>query len=99
MEGEEKRSDEELVTAFQQGQEEVFEILYKRYYPKVYRLVFGVVRNHHDAEEISNDVLWAVYRALPRFQPRGENAFERWIKRIATNAAINFIKKRDKVKW
>lgn len=99
MEEKDKRLDEELVTAFQQGDEKAFDTLYKRYYPKVYELVWWIVRNHQDAEEITNDVLFAVYRALPRFRPTVENAFEHWIKRIAYRAAINFIKKRDKLIW
>jgi len=98
MEGKD-RSDEELVVAFQQGEQEAFEILFKRYYLKIYRYILGYVRNHHDAEDITQNVFLAVYIALPRFHPEGEHSFERWITRIATNAVINFLKKRDNLKW
>lgn len=97
MEEKDKRSDEELVTAFQQGDTKAFETLYKRYYPKVYRRAWGIVHNHHDAEDISQNVFLAVYGALPRFHPMKKNAFEHWINLIAYHAALNFIKKRDKL--
>lgn len=99
MNAEDTRSDEDLVSAFQKGEEKAFEILFKRYYPKVYRLALGLARHHHDAEDISQNVFLAVYIALRRFQPSVENACEHWIKRIASRAAINFIRRRDRLTW
>lgn len=98
MEEKDKRSDEELVTEFQQGRES-FRILFERYSHKVYKRAWGFVHNHEDAEDISQNVFLAVYGALPRFHPTVANAFEHWINRIAYHAAINFIKKRDRLTW
>jgi RNA polymerase sigma-70 factor (ECF subfamily) len=58
-------------------------------------LVFGWLRRHqvahHDAEELTQDVLAAVVRELPAFSHSGhKGAFRHWLRQITVNRARGF---------
>ena len=53
----------------------------------VYRVAYQFAGNHHDAEDIAQDVFIKVYRSLSRF--RQDSQFTSWIYRIAMNACID----------
>ncbi len=53
----------------------------------VYRLAFRLTNNHHDAEDLSQDVFIKVHKALPSF--RGDSGLATWIHRITVNTYLN----------
>ena len=53
----------------------------------VYRVAYQFAGNHHDAEDIAQDVFIRLYRSLSRF--RQDSQFTSWIYRIAMNACID----------
>ena len=55
--------------------------------PKIYQLAFRYLRNKEDAEEVTQDVLFKVYRKVGAF--RGDAALSSWIYRITFNAAMS----------
>jgi len=56
------------------------------YSSKIYQLAFRYLRNREDAEEVTQDVLFKVYRKVDAF--RGDAALSSWIYRITFNAAM-----------
>jgi RNA polymerase sigma-70 factor (ECF subfamily) len=80
-------ADAELLTSLRCGEAGAVQALAERHGPTIYRVAFGVTRNHADAEEILQDVLLTVVRASASFE--GRSALGSWIYRIATNAALN----------
>jgi len=46
------------------------------------------VNNHHDANDLAQDVFLKAYRAIGGF--RGESALSTWMYRIAVNTCLNF---------
>jgi RNA polymerase sigma-70 factor, ECF subfamily len=83
------REDDRLaVEACQQGEREAFDRLVERYQRDVYRLCYRYVNNHHDANDIAQDVFLKAYRAISKF--RGDSAFSTWLYRIAVNTCLNF---------
>ena len=54
---------------------------------KIYQLAFRYLRNKEDAEEVTQDVLFKVYRKVDAF--RGDAALSSWIYRITFNAAMS----------
>ena len=76
------------VLAAQGGEREAFDRLIQRHQRDVYRLCYRYVNNHHDANDLAQDVFLKAYRAIGRF--RGDSSFATWLYRIAVNTCLNF---------
>lgn len=87
-------SDKELVLQSQKGDLSAFDQLVRRYYPKIYGLVYNMTGNREDAEDVVQDVFVKAHTKLGSF--RGKSQFYTWIYRIALNRTINFRKKRTR---
>jgi RNA polymerase sigma-70 factor (ECF subfamily) len=80
-------ADEDLVRRFKRGDQHAFSTLVTRYQDRVYSQCLRWMRDPRIAEEVSQDVFLAVYKALHRF--RGEARFSTWIFRITVNHCKN----------
>ncbi|MFQ5720473.1 MAG: RNA polymerase sigma factor [Acidobacteriota bacterium] len=69
------------------GDREAFAELMEDELPRVWRVVWRILRHDQDTEDVVQDVFLQVHRALPRF--RGEARFSTWLHRIAVNRALN----------
>lgn len=83
-----REEDREAIQACQRGEREAFDRLVERYQRDVYRLCFRYVNNHHDANDMAQEVFLKAYRAIGKF--RGDSAFSTWLYRIAVNTCLNF---------
>jgi RNA polymerase sigma-70 factor, ECF subfamily len=79
--------DTELLERLKSGDEGALTDLADTYSSKIYQLAFRYLRNKEDAEEITQDVLFKVYRKVGAF--RGDSALSSWIYRITFNAAMS----------
>ncbi len=69
-----------------------FETLYRKYVAQVYSFALYETRDHHAAEDVTEQVFLRALRALPRFQERGEDegsTFRAWLFRIARTTIAN----------
>lgn len=80
-------SDLELLARLKAGDETALGDLAEAYSGKIYQLAFRYLRNREDAEEVTQDVLYKVYRKVDAF--RGDAALSSWIYRITFNAAMS----------
>ena len=64
MDGETKNYEEKLIRDFKNGSHERFDELVTAYGEKLYRLSYGLLGNHHDAEEVVQDAFVRAYNAL-----------------------------------
>ena len=80
-------ADQQLLARLQAGDERALTDLADAYSSKVYQLAFRYLRNKEDAEEITQDVLFKVYRKVDAF--RGDAQLSSWIYRITFNAAMS----------
>lgn len=87
MNGETGSYEERLIADFKEGSRDRFDELVKAYTQKLYRLAYGLLGNHHDAEEVVQDSFVRAYRGLDNF--RGDSSFETWMHRITVNLARN----------
>ncbi|MFT5170899.1 MAG: RNA polymerase sigma-70 factor (ECF subfamily) [Candidatus Marinamargulisbacteria bacterium] len=85
---EQERSDFQLVDDFKSGQEQAFIMLLDRYEKKVYRMVFGMVRNTSDAQDLTQEIFVKVYQNLKKF--RTESSLSNWILKIGSNHVKKF---------
>lgn len=81
----------DVVSRAVNGDRPAFEELYHKYVRKVFNLVYRMVGSAQEAEEVTQEVFYQAYRALPSFQ--GRSQFYTWIFRIGTNIALQHVKK------
>lgn len=79
--------DAGLVARFNAGDEAAFVEIVERYRGKVHSIALGHLRNHADADEISQDTFIRAHRGLARF--RGDSSLATWLHRVAFNLSRN----------
>jgi len=86
--------DNALVNAYLEGNEEAFEVLVSRYQDKLINYLNNLVRDYDLAVDLAQEAFIRVYRNAGNY--KGEYQFSTWIYRIATNLAIDEIRRRDR---
>ena len=81
------QADRQLLARLQAHDESALTELIDTYGSKVYQLAFRYLRNKEDAEEVTQDVFYKVYRKVAAF--RGDAALSSWIYRITFNTAMS----------
>lgn len=76
----------------QAGDESAFGELMQHHYESVFRKVFSVVRNEHDARDICQEVWIKVWQQLSRY--RADSKFSTWLHPIAVRRAVDHLRKR-----
>jgi RNA polymerase sigma-70 factor (ECF subfamily) len=80
--------DEEsaLIARLQQGDEDAYEVLVRRYGAQMLAVARRLLRHEEDARDAVQEAFISAFRALPRF--RAEAKLSTWLHRIVTNAAL-----------
>ena len=86
--------DAGLLEGFVRGDQDAFERLFRRFERDVYRWILRIVRSPAEAEDALVDAFWSAYRGRARFDP--SRSFGAWMRRIATNAALDQLRKRPR---
>ncbi len=84
-------SDDDLIAQARQGPQE-YRALVERYQVRIYNLIYRMVGNPQDAEDLALEVFWRFYRSLDRFQA-GAPVYP-YLYRIATNLCLTHLKAR-----
>jgi RNA polymerase sigma-70 factor (ECF subfamily) len=92
----EKFGDDRLVELAKKGNINAFAELARRLQEKVYHTIFGMTRNHQDADDLTQETFMYAYKALEGFKQK--SSFYTWVYRIAVNLTLNFLKKKGKEK-
>jgi len=79
-----------LVRRLQQRDERAFEEIVRLYQHKVFNLLYRMLGNSDEAEEVAQEVFVTVFKAIDSF--RGEAKFSTWLYRIAANHSKNRLK-------
>ncbi|NLW55019.1 MAG: sigma-70 family RNA polymerase sigma factor [Firmicutes bacterium] len=77
-----------LIIKAQNGDHDAFKDLMENHQAKVYRLLLGLLRDEHAAEEVTVETFIKAWRNLAGF--RQESTFWTWLYRIAYRAAIDY---------
>ncbi len=87
------QADADILERLQARQyREAFTALVPRFRDKIFRLCFSMLRDRSQAEDVSQDVLLRVWRALPGFA--GQSQLSTWIYAITRNACLSELRKR-----
>ena len=85
--------DRELASLATQGREPAFRELLSRYERPVFSLVFRMVRDRELAEDLTQETFVKALNAVESYRP--EFKFSSWIFKIANNAAIDHLRRRE----
>lgn len=89
--------DRELLRRFTHGDRDAFEALFRQFEREVYRWILRIVRESAAAEDALIEAFWRAYRGRARFD--SSRSFGAWMRRIATNVAIDQLKAHRRHKW
>ncbi len=87
-----KRSDEQLMMDFVNGNNEAMEMIYQRYKDKIFGFAYRMTASTSLAEEITSETFLAVIRNREAFDPNYK--FSTWIFAIAKNKALDHLRSR-----
>lgn len=76
------------VARAKEGDGSAVRFLYTRYYEDVRRYVKSILRDHHEAEDVTQAVFLKLVPAVQGYEPRGV-PFAAWLLRVARNAAVD----------
>ena len=87
-------TERELVRAAAARDTEAFAALVRLYENKVYHLTLRLCGNEEDAQDAAQEAFLSAWRGLPSFREEAE--FATWIYRLASNAAIDCLRRGKK---
>ncbi|HEV7885850.1 MAG TPA: sigma-70 family RNA polymerase sigma factor [Solirubrobacteraceae bacterium] len=81
------------VARAKQGDRDAVRFLYMRYADNVYGYVRTIVRDHHDAEDVTQQVFAKLMTAISKYEQRGV-PFVAWLLRMSHNVAVDAVRAR-----
>src|SRR5262245_22072788 len=81
-----------LVRRVQARDEMAFREIVERYQSKVFSIIYGILRNRNDAEDIAQQVFAKVYFSIQNFDFR--STLLTWIYKITVNECYDYLRKR-----
>ena len=85
--------DADLVSLAQEGREQAYRELIRRYERPVFSLIYRMVRDREIAEDLAQDSFIKVLNHIDRYRP--EFKLSSWLFKIANNVAIDHLRKRQ----
>jgi RNA polymerase sigma-70 factor (ECF subfamily) len=85
-------NERDLLARSRRGDLDAFERLVRAHQDRVYGLAYRITGNHEDANDAAQDAFVKAFQALRQF--REDAAFSTWLHRIATNAALDLVRRR-----
>ena len=86
--------DSDLVAAAQRGDRDALDRLLRRHYDRIHAVCRRIAGTTRDADDAAQEALIRIVRAIDRFD--GRASFSTWSYRIATNAALDELRKRSR---
>src|SRR5277367_6758430 len=83
-------TDESLIERYAGGEAAAFDVLYRRHEMRIWRYLMRQVGNRATAEELMQEVWFAVARDAPRFERRA--SFTTWLFTVARNRMLDALR-------
>lgn len=87
-----KTDEAELVRRVQAGDESAFKDVVDRFQSKVFSIIYGILRNRNDAEDIAQQVFAKIYFSIHSFDFR--SSLLTWIYKITVNECYDYLRKK-----
>jgi RNA polymerase sigma-70 factor, ECF subfamily len=82
---------QQAIAAAKRGDHRGLRYLYSRFSPEVFRCVLLIVRDYHDAEDVTHNVFANLPSRIRLYESR-ETPFGAWIIRVARNTSIDYLR-------
>lgn len=89
--------DHECVSLFQQGDNEAFGELVRRYQNRIYRFILRMTVSREEALELTQETLLKAFQNLSAWRP--EASFCTWLFRIASNTTMDVLRRKRLVEY
>jgi RNA polymerase sigma-70 factor (ECF subfamily) len=87
-----RAEDSRLIKGALSGDQPSYRGLLKKYHDQVYNLLYRMVHNKDEVEDLTQEAFIKAFNSLHHFNE--EFAFSTWLYKIATNNCIDYIRKR-----
>ncbi|MCX2473444.1 RNA polymerase sigma-70 factor [Pedobacter sp. MC2016-05] len=92
-----KATEEELLIALKQGNEEAFSAIYKLYVKKIYAFTLNILKSPVVAEDVVQEVFVKLWKSAPTLED--DTSLNAFLYTIARNLALNVIRKAGREQW
>ena len=86
-------SDQDVVLQARDGRQAAYRELVRRYERPIFSLIYRMVRNREQAEDLSQETFVKALNAIESYRP--EYKFSSWIFKIANNVSIDHLRRRE----
>jgi len=76
------------------GDPEALRAIVERYQERIFALIYGIVRDRHEVEDVAQEVFLKAFMRIDAFD--GRSRFYTWLYRVAANTAKDHVKKRSR---
>lgn len=90
-------TDLELIRKVKAGETQAFDVLIQRYGKRIHRVIYGMVHNYADTEDLTQDTFVRAYEGIKKFKEQYK--FYTWLYRIAINLCINHYKRKKMIQF
>ncbi len=84
------QSDEQLVKAYEQGNNEAFDVLLKRHQNRIFNYILRIIKNEDIANDIFQETFVKAIMTIRQGRYTENGKFPAWISRIAHNLIIDY---------
>ncbi|MBP6910165.1 RNA polymerase sigma factor [Patescibacteria group bacterium] len=88
------QDDNFLVQKIQNGEKELFSVLYEKYCHKILSFLFYKCGDMSQAEDLAGEAFLKAFDGIKSFRPQREKAFSSWLYTIATNVFLDSVKRK-----
>lgn len=84
-----------VVNEAKEGSQKAFTLLYNLHYNSIYNNIYRITKDKELAEDLCQDAFTRAFTKLDKYTT--QLSFEMWLKTIATNITIDFLRKHSKI--
>ncbi|OGF64723.1 MAG: hypothetical protein A2Y62_14835 [Candidatus Fischerbacteria bacterium RBG_13_37_8] len=92
----ESYTEAQAIREIKEGNNDAFGMLVRKYQKQVYYFAFGIICNHHLAEEISQETFVRLWKSLRAGKFDESRAIYPWIRAVCLNLTRDFLRNRKK---
>jgi RNA polymerase sigma-70 factor (ECF subfamily) len=89
-----EQEEKKLIASSKQGDQDSFAQLVTLHQRRVFNLVYRMLQQYEEANEVTQETFLAAWQGLPSF--RGDARFSTWLYRIAYNCALKQLEQRKR---